>query len=82
MFFKKETSGMNAVMNAAPSLGRVTVFTCFHLILNEAAILNYACYSDNPITKGKEWKDTQADTQERFGPCLLESCTYDGVRLQ
>lgn len=56
--FKKGTSGINAVMNAAPSLGRVTVFTCFHLILNEAAILNYACCSDNPITKGKEWKDT------------------------
>lgn len=42
---------MKALMNAAPSLGRVTVFTCFHLILNEAVILNYACCSDNPIKK-------------------------------
>lgn len=41
-------------MNAVPSLGRVTVFTCFHLILNEAAILNYACRADNPIKKGQE----------------------------
>lgn len=68
-------------MSAAASLGRVTVFTCFHLVLNEAATLNYACCGDNPIKKGgKEWKDTQADTQELFGRCLLESCMYDGVR--
>lgn len=40
-------------MNAEPSLGRVTVFTCFHLILNEAVILNYACCSDNPIKRAK-----------------------------
>lgn len=60
--FKKGTSGKNVVMNTAPSLGRVTVFTCFHLILNEAAILNYACCSDNPIKKGKEWKDTYRQT--------------------
>lgn len=71
---------MNAVMSAAPTLGRVTVFTCFHLALNEAAILNYACCSDNPIKKSREWKGTQADIQDRFGPCLLELCLFDGVR--
>lgn len=64
-----------------PLWAGVTVFTCFHLILNEAATLNYACRRRSPIkNKGREWKDTQADAQELFGPCLLESCMYDGVR--
>lgn len=53
-------------MNAVASLGRVTVFTCFHLILNEAATLNYACCRDNPIKKRAKSGRTHRQTLRSY----------------